>query len=168
MVSRVDVIGLDPRKSFLSPIDLIPFLGGGMKIYKGGRLAYHGGKQIAKGSLALTTGKVTTKFGVASGGAVRLAGAAAVHQGGKLVRKGTPDLLVGAASIYGDYVMTKMILQKFKGKSPHATETQRVKSSRNVGSKRAPKKLPRRIPRRNGRCPNGYRFSRKLNACVRK
>jgi len=164
MVSRVDVIGLDPRKSFLSPIDLIPFLGGGIKLYKGGRLAYHGSKQIVRGSMAITTGKVTTKFGVASGGAVRLAGATAVHQGGKLVRKGTPDILVGAASIYGDYIMTKIVLDKFKGKSQPGTETQRIKSSRNVGTRKAPK----RVPRKNGRCPNGYRFDRKLNACIRK
>jgi Flp pilus assembly protein TadB len=60
------------------------------------------------------------------------------------------------------------IIYNKENKSPHATETQRIQSSRKVGSKRAPKKLPKRIRRRNGRCPNGYRFSRKLNACVRK
>ncbi len=60
------------------------------------------------------------------------------------------------------------VIYSTENKSPPATETQRIQSSRKVGSKRAPKKLPKRIPRRNGRCPNGYRFSRKLNACVRK
>lgn len=60
------------------------------------------------------------------------------------------------------------VIYRKENKSRPATETQRIKSSRKVGSRKAPKKLPRRIPRRNGRCPNGYRFSRKLNACVRK
>jgi F0F1-type ATP synthase membrane subunit c/vacuolar-type H+-ATPase subunit K len=44
------------------------------------------------------------------------------------------------------------------------TETQRIKSSRNVGKR----KTQKTIPRRNGRCPNGYRYNAKLNACVRK
>ena len=50
MVSRVDVIGLDPRKSFFSPIDLIPFLGGAQKVHKGGRLVYHGGATMYRGA----------------------------------------------------------------------------------------------------------------------
>ena len=61
-------------------------------------------------------------------------------------------------------------------KSPPATETQRIKPSRNVGSRKARNKTSRKkrmrvaktIPRRGARCPNGYRYSSKLNACVRK
>ena len=75
-----------------------------------------------------------------------------------------PDMVVGAASIYADYIVTKMLLGKGKNKSRPGTETQRIKSSRNVGTRKARKTLPRR----NGRCPNGYRYNAKLNACVRK
>ena len=168
MVSRVDVIGLDPRKSFLSPIDLVPFLGGGVKLYKGGRLVYHGGKQIAKGSLAAATGKVTLKSGqVVSSGAARLTGAAATVQGSRLVKKGIPDTVVGGASLYLDYLVARHMLQKFKGKGRPSTETQRIKFSRNVGRREA-KGRPLRIPRRGLKCPNGYRYDKKLNACIRK
>ena len=168
MVNRVDVIGLDPRKSFLSPIDLIPFLGGGVKLYKGGRLAYHGGKQIAKGSLAAATGKVRLKSGqVISSGAARLTGAAAAVQGSKLVKKGAPDMIVGGVSIYADYVLTKHLLHTMRDKGRPATETQSIKSSRNVGGRSAQKK-PRMLKRVGARCPPGYRYDRKLRACIRK
>ena len=166
MVSRVDVIGLNPTKSFFTPIDLIPFLGGGIKIYKGGRIVYQGGRQIARGSLAAATGKVRVKGGqIVAGGSARLTGAVAAVQGAKHARKGIPDVAVGAASVYLDYLATKQLLRMGRGnKGQPRTETQRIKSSRNVGKRKTQKTLPRR----NGRCPNGYRYNAKLNACVRK
>ncbi len=65
-----------------------------------------------------------------------------------------------------------MIIEKsidviYNRKSQPGTETQRIKSSRKVGTRGARKKLPKRIKRRNGRCPNGYRYNKVLNACVR-
>jgi hypothetical protein len=168
MVSRVDVIGLDPRKSFLSPIDLVPFLGGGVKLYKGGRLVYHGGKQMAKGSLAAATGRVRLKSGqVVSSGAARLTGAAATVQGSKLVRKGGPDAVVGAASLYLDYVISKRVLQEIKRNGRVTTESQRIKSRRNVGRSSAQKK-PKMLKRVGAKCPPGYRYDRNLRACIRK
>ena len=168
MVSRIDVIGLDPRKSFLSPIDLVPFLGGGVKLYKGGRLVYHGSKQVAKGSLVAATGTIKLKSGqVVSSGAARLTGATAAVQGSKLVKKGMPDVVVGSANIYLDYVAAKYVLQKLKRKGRVTTETQRIKSSRNVGGNSAQNK-PRMLKRVGARCPPGYRYDRKLRACIRK
>ena len=166
MVSRVDVIGLNPTKSFFSPIDLVPFLGGGMKLYKGGRLVVAGGIQVGRGAKAMATGKVTLRSGeVITGGMSKAMGAVAAFHGSKLVKKGSPDVIVGAASIYLDYLATKQLLRLGKkGKGQPRTETQRIKSSRNVGKRKTQKTLPRR----NGRCPNGYRYNAKLNACVRK
>ena len=177
MVSRVDVIGLNPTKSFFTPIDLIPFLGGGMKIYKGGRFVVTGGLMVGRGSKAFITGKTTLKSGqVMSGGMVKLTGAVAAVHGAKFVRKGAPDLIVGVSAISLDLIAKKKMLAIGKKKSPPTTETQRIKSSRNVGSGKAQNKIPRKarrglpktIPRRGSRCPNGYRYSSSLNACVRK
>ena len=47
------------------------------------------------------------------------------------------------------------------------TETQRIKSSRNVG-KRGAKSKPKTVKRVGKRCPPGYRYDRKLRACIRK
>lgn len=61
-------------------------------------------------------------------------------------------------------IIEESIDRIYNNKSPPGTETQRKKPSRNVGTRKARKTLPRR----NGRCPNGYRYNAKLNACVRK
>ena len=74
--------------------------------------------------------------------------------GGIPAAKGTLNAMVIDRSI--DVIYSK--------KSQPRTETQRIKSSRNVGKR----KTQKTIPRRNGRCPNGYRYNAKLNACVRK
>lgn len=51
--------------------------------------------------------------------------------------------------------------------SQPSTETQRRKSSRNVG-RRGAKSKPRTLKRVGKRCPPGYRYDRKLRACIRK
>ncbi len=48
-----------------------------------------------------------------------------------------------------------------------STEAQRRKSSRKVGRRKTQKK-PRTLKRTGKRCPPGYRYDRKLRACIRK
>jgi hypothetical protein len=112
----VDIIGLNPMKSLITPLDAVPALFAGKKIYQGGRLGIQGAQHLYVSGRSLQA----LKFGPGLSGAAKAGlGLSAVGYGGqgiKLIGQSAKPLAIGTSILGVKYIGDKKLRSYYQSR----------------------------------------------------